>query len=196
MFNLFNRVYHDYNLIYNNLDCNDNLDLDNLYGVGASGFYESNLWFLSNDESLQDNKYKVLDCLKTIQQLIKTYLQDFVELSDNNVNELASDGCFKDIDYVNDNKDYYYYKRYNDLIDYLYNINYSKDIFLEKNYFYSLENYERYFNLVLDILEKDKDLFNREIYKQVIVNLYQEKNYIENMLYDYIENVKQEEEIC
>ena len=193
MFNLFNRVYHDYNMIYNNLDCNDNLDLDNLYGVGASGFYESNLWFLSNDKSLQDNKYKVLDCLKTIQQLIKEYLQDFVELSDNNVNELASDGCFKDIDYVNDSKDYYYYKRYNDLIDYLYNINYSKDIFLEKNYFYSLENYERYFNLVLDILEKDKDLFNQDIYEKVIVNLYQEKNYIENMLYDYIEK---EEEIC
>ena len=193
MFNLFNRVYHDYNMIYNNLDCNDNLDLDNLYGVGASGFYESNLWFLSNDKSLQDNKYKVLDCLKTIQQLIKDYLQDFVELSDNNVNELASDGCFKDIDYVNDSKDYYYYKRYNDLIDYLYNINYSKDIFLEKNYFYSLENYERYFNLVLDILEKDKDLFNQDIYEKVIVNLYQEKNYIENMLYDYIEK---EEEIC
>lgn len=195
MFNLFNIVYHDYNQIYNNLDCNDNLDLESLYGVGASGSYESNLWFLSNNESLQDNKYKVLDCLKTIQQLIKEYLQDFVELSDNNVNELASDGCFKDIDYVKDNKDYYYYKRYNDLIDYLYNINYSKDMFLEKNYFYSLDNYERYFNLILDILEKDKDLVNQEIYKQIIVNLYQEKNYIENMLYDYVENVKQEE-IC
>ena len=196
MFNLFNRVYHDYNMIYNNLDCNDNLDLDNLYGVGASGFYESNLWFLSNNESLQDNKYKVLDCLKTIQQLIKTYLQDFIELSDNKVNELASDGCFKDIDYVNDNEDYYYYKYYNDLLDYLYNINLCQSIFFETIYFSSLDNYERYFNLILDILEKDKDLFNQEIYKQVIDNLYQEKHWIEHMLYDYIDNVKYREKLC